>query len=226
MIEIQGNFIGELAIILKTLKIVIICCRITKAQGMNHVYYDILDSYVNSVINTIIEEMGHILQVQHIHAEVAIQQLIIHWTIISTLMSVISTAEMIEEFLKGLSLKAFGIGGTIKQTQTAILITVFKNYLQIISTIFTFQLQVPIGIASLVNTVGNTIESLAYSLDCFLVSIKDILIIYFRIIWSLIMTSTYKTVIFCLFGIGIVIKLIKCNFSFISPILRNRFAVF
>ncbi|CAD8149864.1 unnamed protein product [Paramecium octaurelia] len=145
------------------------------------------------------------------------------WTLISTLMSVSSTIEMIEEFVKGLSLKAFGVRVAIKEAQTAILIKVFTNYLQIISTISTFQLQVPIGIASVVNTVGNPIESLAYSLDCFLATITDILIIYFRIIWSLIMTSTYITVIFSLFGIAIIIKQIKFNFSFISTSLIYLF---
>ncbi|CAD8181409.1 unnamed protein product [Paramecium octaurelia] len=145
------------------------------------------------------------------------------WTLISTLMSVSSTIEMIEEFIKGISLKAFGVRVAIKEAQTAILIKVFTNYLQIISTISTFQLQVPIGIASVVNTVGNPIESLAYSLDCFLVTITDILIIYFRIIWSLTMTSSYITVIFSLFGIAIITKQIKFNFSFISTSLIYLF---
>ncbi|CAD8105541.1 unnamed protein product [Paramecium primaurelia] len=145
------------------------------------------------------------------------------WTLISTLMSVSSTIEMIEEFVKGISLKAFGVRVAIKEAQTAILIKVFTNYLQIISTISTFQLQVPAGLASVVNTVGNPIESLAYSLDCFLFNITDILIIYFRIIWSLIMTSSYIIVIFTILAIAIITKQTKFNFSFISTSLIYLF---
>ncbi|CAD8113596.1 unnamed protein product [Paramecium sonneborni] len=145
------------------------------------------------------------------------------WTLISTLMSVSSTIEMIDEFVLGLRLKAFGVRVAIKEASTAILIKLFTNYLQIISTISTFQLQVPVGLASIVNSAGNPIESLAYSLDCFLVTITDILIIYFRIIWSLIMTSSYITIIFTLGAIAVFTKQIKFNFSFISTSLIYLF---
>ncbi|CAD8209502.1 unnamed protein product [Paramecium pentaurelia] len=70
------------------------------------------------------------------------------WTLISTLMSISSTIEMIEEFVKGISLKEFGVRVAIKEAQTAILIKVFTNYLQIISTISNFQFQVPARLAS------------------------------------------------------------------------------
>ncbi|CAK74425.1 unnamed protein product (macronuclear) [Paramecium tetraurelia] len=148
------------------------------------------------------------------------------WTFISTFISVNSTIQMLEEFIQGLILKSFGVRLAIKEAQTAILIKVFTNYLQIISTISTFQLQIPTGLASVVNTVGNPIESLAYSLDCFLVTITDILIIYFRIIWSLIMTSTYIAIIFSLYGILIITKKITFNISYISTSLIYLFIFF
>lgn len=53
-------------------------------------------------------------------------------------MSVSSTVDMIEEFIIGLRLKAFGVTVVIKSASSAILIKVFTNYLQIISTIATF----------------------------------------------------------------------------------------
>ncbi|CAD8087564.1 unnamed protein product [Paramecium sonneborni] len=141
------------------------------------------------------------------------------WTLISILMSVSSTVEMIEEFIVGLRLKAFGVTVVIKQASTAILIKVFTNYLQIISTIATFQLQVPSELASVVNSVGNPIESMAYSLDCFLITISDIAIMYFRIVWSLMMATSYITVFFTIGGIAIIAKYIKYNISFISTAL-------
>ncbi|CAD8124033.1 unnamed protein product [Paramecium sonneborni] len=141
------------------------------------------------------------------------------WTLISILMSVTSTVQMIEEFIVGIRLKAFGVTVVIKQASTAILIKVFTNYLQIISTIATFQLQVPSGLASIVNSVGNPIESMAYSLDCYLINISDILIIYFRIIWSLLMASSYITVFFSLGGMAIITNSIKFKFSYITTAL-------
>ncbi|CAD8207023.1 unnamed protein product [Paramecium pentaurelia] len=141
------------------------------------------------------------------------------WTLVSILMSVSSTVQMIEEFIIGIRLKAFGVTVVIKQASTAILIKVFTNYLQIISTIGTFQLQVPSGLASIVNSAGNPIESMAYSLDCFLINVSDILIIYFRIIWSLMMASSYITVFFTLGGIAIMFNSIKFRFSYITTAL-------
>lgn len=44
-------------------------------------------------------------------------------------MSVSSTVEMIDEFVIGLRLKAFGVTVAIKEASTAILIKVFTNYL-------------------------------------------------------------------------------------------------
>ncbi|CAD8079950.1 unnamed protein product [Paramecium primaurelia] len=45
-------------------------------------------------------------------------------TLITTLMSVSSTREMIDEFVKGISLKTFGFRVAIKEVLTAILIKV------------------------------------------------------------------------------------------------------
>lgn len=44
-------------------------------------------------------------------------------------MSVSSTKEMIDEFIVGLRLKAFGVNVVIDKASTAILIKVFTNYL-------------------------------------------------------------------------------------------------
>ncbi|CAD8084407.1 unnamed protein product [Paramecium sonneborni] len=138
------------------------------------------------------------------------------WTLISILMSVSSTVQMIEEFIIGIRLKALGVAVVFKQISTAILIKILTNYLQIISTIGTFQLQVPSEVASVVNSAGNPIESMAYSLDCYLISVSDITIIYFRIIWSLMMASSYLTVFFALGGIAVMVKFIKFKFSYIA----------
>jgi len=60
---------------------------------------------------------------------------------------------------------------------------------------------------------------MAYSLDCFLINVSDILIIYFRIIWSLMLASSYITVFFTLGGIAIMFNSIKFRFSYITTAL-------
>ncbi|CAD8117448.1 unnamed protein product [Paramecium sonneborni] len=137
------------------------------------------------------------------------------WTLVSIFMSVSSTVDMIEEYMIGFRLSALGVAVAINQISTAMLIKIFTNYLQIISTISTFQLQVPSQLTSIVNSVGNPIEQMAYSLDCFLINVSDIPIIYFRIIWSLIMAFSYITLFITFGGIAIMLNLAKYKFSYI-----------
>ncbi|CAD8117093.1 unnamed protein product [Paramecium primaurelia] len=108
------------------------------------------------------------------------------WTLISTLLSVLGNIRSIEEVILGIRLKSFKINSQNTQVTSAILIKLFTNYFQIISSIATFQLQIPTGLTSVINSVGNPVDSMAYSFDCFLNNLSDILIIYFRIIWSLV----------------------------------------
>jgi hypothetical protein len=60
---------------------------------------------------------------------------------------------------------------------------------------------------------------MAYSLDCYLISITDILIIYFRIIWSILLAASYISVFFTLYSMAILTKSIKFNLSFITTAL-------
>ncbi|CAD8163743.1 unnamed protein product [Paramecium octaurelia] len=139
---------------------------------------------------------------------------VIFWTLLSTLISVSSTSEMIQEFIAGLRLRLFGVKFPIKQISSAILIKVFTNYLQIISTLLKFQLQLPNELTSIISSCANPIESMAFSLDCYLVQFTEVLIIYIRIIWSIIMALSYVILFIGLGGIAIAVKLIKHNFSF------------
>ncbi|CAD8200536.1 unnamed protein product [Paramecium pentaurelia] len=151
---------------------------------------------------------------------------VILWTLLSTLISVSSTSEMVTEFIAGLRLRLFGVKFPIKQISTAILIKVLTNYLQIISTLFTFQLELPPGLSAIINSCANPIESMAFSLDCYLVSITDILIIYFRVIWSLIMALSYILIFIGLGALAIALKIIHHDFSFITISLIYLFIYF
>ncbi|CAK57244.1 unnamed protein product (macronuclear) [Paramecium tetraurelia] len=142
------------------------------------------------------------------------------WTLISILISVLGNIRSIEELILGIRLKSFKNNYLNTKVSSAIQIKVFTNYFQIISTIATFQLQVPTALTSVVQNIGNPVDSMAYSFDCFLINLSDILIIYFRIIWSLVTAASFLGVFFFFGCLAILIKIVRYRFSFIStPLL-------
>ncbi|CAD8207434.1 unnamed protein product [Paramecium octaurelia] len=73
------------------------------------------------------------------------------WTLVSILVSVQSTLKDIEEFVRIISIILLGLAVTQNTNQSAILIKMLTNYLQIISSIATFQLKLPNGLQSKVD---------------------------------------------------------------------------
>ncbi|CAD8210964.1 unnamed protein product [Paramecium octaurelia] len=139
------------------------------------------------------------------------------WTMISILISVkgtVDTANKIdhENKLSKLRISAknpkAGFGG--------VLIKVLTNYLQIVGAISTFQLQLPSVLQSSIRSVSNPVESMSFSLDCFLITISDINIIYFRMIWALIMPVIYIISFLALYTVAVVINITKANKSAIT----------
>lgn len=77
----------------------------------------------------------------------------------------------------------------------------------------------PTGLASVVDTVGNPIETMAYSLDCFLITVSEIKIIYFRIIWALLLAVFYILAFILLYSLAIYLKIKQYNITFITTTL-------
>ncbi|CAD8079740.1 unnamed protein product [Paramecium primaurelia] len=120
------------------------------------------------------------------------------WTLISILASVQSTLKAIEEVVRIISIMMLGLAVTQNTNQSAILIKMLTNYLQIISSISTFQLKLPSGLQSTINVVGSPIQTMTYSLDCFLSNVFTYEIQYARMIWQIIMPFLYITFfLFC-----------------------------
>ncbi|CAK58254.1 unnamed protein product (macronuclear) [Paramecium tetraurelia] len=138
------------------------------------------------------------------------------WTLLSVLLSVSSTVAVMKDFIREIRLRSYGISHSIKEASPAILIKIFTNYLQIIQAISTFKLEVPFNLLIIMQSFANPIGSMAYSLDCFIVSFTNIAIIYFKLIWSLIMAAMYLIFFFLLLGIAVSIKLIRLDVSYIS----------
>ncbi|CAK68383.1 unnamed protein product (macronuclear) [Paramecium tetraurelia] len=131
--------------------------------------------------------------------------LISTWTLISIMLSVKSTMEAVNNMIISHKFSKYFVEQT-KAGQGGILIKVLTNYLQIIGAVQTFQLSLPSALTSAFKTVGSPVESMSYSLDCFLIKISDINVMYFRMIWALIMPIIYILTFFILYGIAILLR--------------------
>ncbi|CAD8166312.1 unnamed protein product [Paramecium pentaurelia] len=116
------------------------------------------------------------------------------WTLISIFISVQSTIKATQEFVRNFSFQKMGLAVNQNTNQSAILIKMLTNYLQIIASIVTFQLKLPVGIESTFNAMGSPIQAMTYSLDCFLSYAFQLEIQYARMIWQIIMPSLYISV--------------------------------
>ncbi|CAD8191360.1 unnamed protein product [Paramecium octaurelia] len=144
------------------------------------------------------------------------------WTIISIMLSVKSTMEMVENMVMGKKLQKFYIENP-KTGYGGILIKVLTNYLQIIGVVATFQLSLPSALSEAFKTVGSPVESMSYSLDCFLIHMSKIDILYFRMIWALIMPLIYIVTFCILYTLAIIVRIVIPNKSAITTTLIYLF---
>ncbi|CAD8136644.1 unnamed protein product [Paramecium pentaurelia] len=143
--------------------------------------------------------------------------LVVLWTLLSLFISVTSTVQMIEEFIFQLKLKSLRNYIITQPTSTSVLLKVFTNYLQIISSITSFQLSIPLGITLVFSGVGSPIDSMAFSLDCFLAESNQMIpILYFRIIFSLLTIGIYILLFFTIYIMLLFIKKSKFQITFIT----------
>ncbi|CAD8125569.1 unnamed protein product [Paramecium sonneborni] len=157
------------------------------------------------------------------------------WTMISIFLSVKGTVETVEKMVTQNKLSHFKIfAQDPKAGYGSVLIKVLTNYLQIIGAVATFQLKIPSGVQSSIRSVGNPTEAMSFSLDCFLVNLIDIDIIYFRMIWALIMPLIYILSFIVIYIIAIILNLTKPNksaltttaiylFTYLQPTLIGGF---
>ena len=125
----------------------------------------------------------------------------------NTIISVKSTYEALQLCLLGIYLTRMGIFIVDHKSQSAILIKILTNYIQVISAITTFHISLNF-FGDSVKVLGNPVKAMSYSLDCLLVSLTNIPIVYFRVIWSMIMPLLYMSLIFIFFGLGVLIKVL------------------
>ncbi|CAD8173414.1 unnamed protein product [Paramecium pentaurelia] len=141
------------------------------------------------------------------------------WTMISILISVQSTIQAIQENMKIINIINMGFAICHNRNQSAILLKMFTNYLQIVGSITTFQLNTPKQLDNTINIFGNPIQSVSYSLDCFLLKYFSLEIHYSRAMWYIIMPFIYINIFIFLYFLGVKIKIFNFDKSVISTTL-------
>ncbi|KAM3133543.1 hypothetical protein pb186bvf_014385 [Paramecium bursaria] len=132
------------------------------------------------------------------------------WTITCCLITVQANIEDTNSLFLQKQVKAFGIVQS-KDAKSTILIKMFTNYIQILSSIFTFQLSLPPTISLVSSSAGNPIKTMLYSLDCFLYSLSNIDIIYLHLIWAL--STPFFYILFIYVGYLLLISIKFTRFS-------------
>ncbi|CAK68311.1 unnamed protein product (macronuclear) [Paramecium tetraurelia] len=116
---------------------------------------------------------------------------VIIMTMIFIVISVSGNIKTVEQHTRGQPFKNMRISNFLNKAQSGILIKMLTTYLQIIVTITTFQLNFPQELNRTISAVGNPLQTVTHSLDCFLVNIIHVDIQYSRMIWQIIMPFLY-----------------------------------
>ncbi|CAD8120908.1 unnamed protein product [Paramecium sonneborni] len=90
------------------------------------------------------------------------------------------------------------------------------NYLQVMTSIATFKLKLPIEFQSTINTAGSPVQTMTYSMDCFLSNLFLFEIQYARMIWQIIMPFVYISFFFTCYLLAIKLKFTSYNKSVIT----------
>ncbi|CAD8050685.1 unnamed protein product [Paramecium primaurelia] len=137
------------------------------------------------------------------------------FTLLQMILSVRGNFQMIENFIKEQVLQSIGVRVNTTQANLSILIKIVVNYFQIISALGTFRISIPTDLISSVDIVANPTQSMAYSLDCFLIEIAITEILYFRMIWALVMPLIYLLIFFLGYFLGVITTLLPARMNII-----------
>ncbi|KAM3147887.1 hypothetical protein pb186bvf_000215 [Paramecium bursaria] len=142
------------------------------------------------------------------------------WTLISVQMTVEGSKEIIDYLNLSLRMKKIGLRMQIYKDQySSILLKLFMNYILILGTITTFQLDIPGTFGFILTNVSNPLQAMSYSLDCFMIKITDIDIVYFRMIWSMLMPFVYILIYLFAYLVALIFNKTTYNFGTISTCL-------
>ncbi|CAD8094422.1 unnamed protein product [Paramecium primaurelia] len=138
------------------------------------------------------------------------------WTLISIFISVKSTVALLNQIGIQIQMAKLRIIKHSKQSQSAILIKMLTNHLQILTSITTFKINFQTGISNALNSIANPIQTMTYSLDCFLIYMFSVEIHYARMIWQILMPFVYILIFLGVYFIIVKFGIIQYRLSVIT----------
>ncbi|CAD8151814.1 unnamed protein product [Paramecium pentaurelia] len=156
------------------------------------------------------------------------------FTLVTMILSVRGNYQFIENLIHQQVLQSIGARINIQQNNASIIMKQLTNYLQIIASLTTFRISIPAAFVSSMEVLGNPTQSMAYSLDCFLVTFATIDLLYFRMAWALLMPLFYMILFFfgyftvvlmriAPFKVGIIYTTFIYMFIYLQPTLVGGF---
>ncbi|CAD8200405.1 unnamed protein product [Paramecium octaurelia] len=127
--------------------------------------------------------------------------LVSFWTLISVFISVQGTIKAAQNIMPDFKF-VFHCASYFHQDNSAILMKLLTNYLQILDTISTFQIDFSDEVQGTLQTISSPFESMIYSLDCFLSNAFAYDIHYARMIWELITPFFYTGFFFFIYFVA------------------------
>ncbi|CAD8209458.1 unnamed protein product [Paramecium octaurelia] len=138
------------------------------------------------------------------------------WTLISILISVKSTVELLKKVAIRVRLGQNRAFSHMQEDQSGVLIKMLTNHLQILTTITTFQINMSVGLSDAIKASGNPMQTMAYSLDCFLIDMFDFSIHYSRMVWQMILPLIYIFLFLSMYLILLKVKKQEYNLSVVT----------
>ncbi|CAD8145490.1 unnamed protein product [Paramecium pentaurelia] len=127
------------------------------------------------------------------------------------------------QFIIEETLDKWGVLLKSSESDLAVLMKVLTNYFQIIQFIASFQISIPSSVKQTAKTGGNPTESTTTAMDCLYVTMSDLDVLYFRMVWAFIQPSIYLVGFYIVYFVGIVIKMVPYKINIITTALIYQF---
>ncbi|CAD8149947.1 unnamed protein product [Paramecium octaurelia] len=148
------------------------------------------------------------------------------WTLLTILMSTKNTVTIVINKLLVVKLKKAGLIIVSQPLNEELLGKILTNYLQIIMTLTTLRLSFPDELNYGINSTGNPIKTVAYSLDCFLIYLNQVIELhYLRMLWQFLMPIIYVLLFLGGYGLCILLKRCKYHSTVLSTTLINMYII-
>ncbi|CAK68973.1 unnamed protein product (macronuclear) [Paramecium tetraurelia] len=121
------------------------------------------------------------------------------------------------------TLDKWGVLLKSSESDLAVLMKVLTNYFQIIQFIGSFQISIPSSVKQTAKTGGNPTESTTTAMDCLYVTMSDLDVLYFRMVWAFIQPAIYLVGFYIIYFAGIAIKMVPYKINIITTALIYQF---